>query len=83
MNQQQNNAGKSEKSGGQLAYERDLAAQPNYQDGKKRPGWDRLGDVAKDSWERNPTDRILPKATLVSSKLDDYELQGVPAGHRV
>lgn len=48
---------KLEKSAGQLAYERDLAAQPNYEDGARRPGWVQLGDVAKDSWERNPTDR--------------------------
>lgn len=53
--------GKLEKSAGQLAYERDLAALPNYDDGARRPGWDQLGDVAKASWERNPTDRKLPE----------------------
>lgn len=46
-----------QKSPGQLAYERDLAVQPNYEDGAQRAGWERLGDVAKDSWDRNPTDR--------------------------
>ncbi|MGU4702483.1 hypothetical protein K6L09_38120 [Burkholderia cepacia] len=56
---------KLQKSAGQLAYERDLAAQPNYEDGARRPGWDQLGDVAKDSWERNPTDRKLPETHQV------------------
>lgn len=51
---------KLEKSPGQLAYERDLAAQPSYDGGARRPGWDRLGDIAKTSWERNPTDRNPP-----------------------
>jgi hypothetical protein len=42
---------------GRLAYERDLAAKPIYDDGAPRRSWDQLCDVAKDSWERNPTDR--------------------------
>lgn len=58
MNSKIAEAGKVQKSLGQLAYERDLAAVPVYQDGGKRPGWDRLGEIAKDSWERNPTDRV-------------------------
>lgn len=56
---------KLEKSHGQLAYERDLAARPNYDDGARRRGWDRLDDVCKDSWERNPTDRNLPETQVV------------------
>ena len=85
MNHQHNKAGDPEKSAGQLGYERDRAAQPNYQDGKTRPTWNRLSDVAKDSWERNPTDRNLQKSTLVSSEqdFDGYEVQGAPAGDRV
>lgn len=50
------------KSPGQLAYERDLAARPNYQDGARRPSWNRLGDVAKSSWERDPSDRNREEA---------------------
>jgi hypothetical protein len=42
---------------GQRAYERDLARQPSYHDGKPRPAWSDLWDVAKWSWDRNPTDR--------------------------
>jgi len=55
---------KKSSSPGQLTYERDLAAQPHYGDGAPRPGWDRLGDVAKDSWERNPTDRQRLKSKV-------------------
>jgi len=51
--------GTAPKSPGQVAYERDLVGQPIYEDGAKRPVWDRLSGVAKDSWERNPTDRKL------------------------
>jgi hypothetical protein len=43
---------------GQSAYERDLAQQPSYHDDSKRPTWDKLGAIARWSWERNPTDRI-------------------------
>lgn len=46
------------KSAGQLAYERDLAAQPTYHDGRPRVPWDRLCFAARWSWERNPTDRF-------------------------
>jgi hypothetical protein len=45
------------KTPGQLAYEADVRAKPFYDDGKTRPSWDRLGEVAKLSWEQNPTPR--------------------------
>lgn len=40
---------------GQLAYERDVLLTPNYHDGSPRAKWENLDDVAKWSWERNPT----------------------------
>jgi hypothetical protein len=48
---------KKGKTAGRAAYERDLAKTPRYHDGSKRPSWDKLSDIARDSWERNPTDR--------------------------
>lgn len=51
------------KTPGQLAYEADCALQPNYgprdghQEGMPRKTWDQLSDIARDSWERNPTVR--------------------------
>lgn len=45
------------KSYGQQAYERDLARRPRYHDGTPRVSWERLSDIARWSWERNPTDR--------------------------
>ncbi len=47
----------STKSPGQLAYEADCAADPFYPDGSKRKSWAELTDVARLSWERNPTPR--------------------------
>lgn len=47
----------NEKSAGQLAYERDVARFPRYYDGVSRPTWNRLSEVARWSWERNPVDR--------------------------
>lgn len=44
-------------SAGQAAYERDLVKSPRYHDGKPRPSWVKLDDLARWSWERNPTDR--------------------------
>ena len=45
------------KTPGQLAYEQDVANWPLYPDGGARKARDRLGDMAKQSWERNPTPR--------------------------
>lgn len=42
---------------GRRAYERDLARQPLYHDRTPRPSWDALPEIARWSWERNPTDR--------------------------
>lgn len=44
-------------SPGQRAYERDLARRPFYHDGTARPSWDMLSEIARWSWDRNPTDR--------------------------
>jgi hypothetical protein len=50
-----------EKSPGQLAYEADCAAQPNYHDGQPRKTWAELRGAAKCSWERDPTPRFWPE----------------------
>lgn len=45
------------KSLGQLAYECELLAKPLYDDGSPRKPWSALCDIAKWSWEKNPTPR--------------------------
>ncbi|WP_315792300.1 MULTISPECIES: hypothetical protein [unclassified Bradyrhizobium] len=45
------------KTDGQLAYEAELLIWPNYPDGAPRKTWDRLSEIAKGSWEKNPTPR--------------------------
>jgi hypothetical protein len=42
------------KTAGQLDYERDLQKQPKYHDGTKRPLWQKLSAIAKQSWEIYP-----------------------------
>lgn len=42
---------------GQQAYEADLQRQPLYHDGTPRKSWDQLSDIARWSWNRNPTQR--------------------------
>jgi hypothetical protein len=42
---------------GQQAYERDVAAHPTYPDGSPRPTWENLREIAKRSWNKDPTDR--------------------------
>jgi hypothetical protein len=42
---------------GRAAYEADVRRRPNYSDGAPRPGWDDIGEVARWSWNRNPTPR--------------------------
>lgn len=44
-------------SPGQLAYEADCRATPRYHDGAVRKDWQDLCEVARWSWERNPTQR--------------------------
>jgi hypothetical protein len=51
------------KTPGQLAYERDLEHQPTYNcadhgTDAPRPTWSELREIARWSWERNPTDRF-------------------------
>lgn len=46
-----------QKSPGQLAYEEDCRRCPTYHDGAPRRGWDKIGDVARWSWERDPRPR--------------------------
>lgn len=45
------------KSPGQTAYEEDVRREPRYPDGAPRVGWSKLPDIARWSWERNPTPR--------------------------
>lgn len=45
------------KSAGQLAYEADVTARPRYDDGTARKRWTELCEVARYSWDRNPTPR--------------------------
>ena len=45
------------KSPGRVAYERDVAREPFYHDGKPRCSWSELDDIARESWERSPTVR--------------------------
>ena len=47
----------AEKTPGQLAYEADVRACPAYHDGTPRSSWEGLSDIARWSWERNPTPR--------------------------
>lgn len=46
------------KSPGQIAYENDCKARPHYDGGYERRQWSQLCDVARWSWERNPTPRF-------------------------
>jgi hypothetical protein len=39
------------------AYAEDVRRHPNYDNGKPRCSWDALCDIAKWSWQRNPTPR--------------------------
>lgn len=45
------------KSPGRIAYDADCSARPTYNDNAPRKAWHELSDVARDSWERNPTPR--------------------------
>ena len=52
---------------GQNAYEEDCRRRPMYDDGTRRPAWDNLDQLSRDSWERNPTTRDWPReAHLIS-----------------
>lgn len=45
------------KTPGQIAYEQELEVAPEYWHGAKRKTWWQLSEVARDSWERDPTPR--------------------------
>lgn len=45
------------KSPGQIAYETECAACPTYHDGSLRRPWSELHEIARRSWEQNPTPR--------------------------
>lgn len=45
------------KTPGQIAYEEDVRRCPLYHDGTPRRSWSSLCEVARWSWERNPTPR--------------------------
>lgn len=42
----------TQKSRGQMAYERDVQERPKYHDGTPRKPWPDLCNIAKWSWER-------------------------------
>tara|TARA_R100000935_G_scaffold5325_1_gene12236 strand:- start:1973 stop:2146 length:174 start_codon:yes stop_codon:yes gene_type:complete len=42
---------------GRQAYEADRKARPNYHNGKPRPAWDDLDDIAQHSWVKSPSPR--------------------------
>ena len=42
---------------GQAAYEEDICREPLYHDRTQRKSWADLDEVARWSWERNPTVR--------------------------
>lgn len=46
-----------QKSPGQIAFENDVAMMPTYDDGSARHKWSEIGDMARLSWERNPSPR--------------------------
>lgn len=50
------------KTPGQIAYETELRAKPLYHDGTARKTWNRLDNLSRRSWERNPTPRWTMKA---------------------
>ncbi len=52
------------KSMGQAAYERDVVREPSYHDGTSRRSWSELSDIARESWERSPTDRASGQADV-------------------
>ncbi len=54
----------TEKSKGQIAYETDVAMEPNYHDGRPRKKWDALTPEIQANWEKNPTPRIIRKGFL-------------------
>lgn len=47
------------KSPGQIAYEAECAIAPTYPDGGRRKTWHQLSELARASWEKNPTPRKL------------------------
>lgn len=42
---------------GREAYEEDCRRCPTYPDGTPRKAWDKLPDICRWSWNRNPTPR--------------------------
>jgi hypothetical protein len=51
----------SGRTAGQIAYEEDCNRRPHYDGGEMRPRWADLDEVAKSSWEKNPTPRDWSK----------------------
>lgn len=49
-------------SAGEVAYELDCLAKPTYHDGTERRQWYQLCDIARYSWEKDPTPRTWTKA---------------------
>ena len=60
---------------GQVAYDLDCQRCPFYAHGDKRASWSELTDVARWSWERNPTPRAYTHESLRAHEcrtLTDY-----------
>lgn len=67
------------KTPGQIAYEADCAAKPSYHDGKARTPWEKIGRMAQESWNKNPTPRNW-KAPICSVELTPIGEQYVIPG---
>lgn len=52
----------TDKTPGQIAYEQDCAILASYHDGMVRKPWHKLSNMAKASWERDPTPRDHSRA---------------------
>lgn len=59
---------KNHKTPGQLAYEQECSLVPDYQHGVPRVAWEELSDIARLSWERNPTPRWTEKPAWVRER---------------
>ena len=54
------------KSAGQIAYEADVARKPRYHDGSSRAPWEKLSEIARWSWERNPAAPVISEMQQVA-----------------
>jgi hypothetical protein len=62
------------KSPGQRAYEEDVRRRPLHHDGSPRRPWSVISDVAKWSWERDPSPRDWSQGTKVATPEDHQSI---------